>query len=482
MKILRNPGFEKFQDGTTKLIEKRWFLLHVLFLVFYLGYFLLKTYKIRVFGTADTYALPSFNPSLFAVNAAGFIILAVALVYLKGLKLWLYTGLVFLGITLITVSYVKTIDPNLEWPGSDVAIGNIISAEETVQHGTLDLIKTWNERANPYEFTTHFPEVKDSTIKFLNKYKLNFLVFDKWKYRLDSTKYNIYLNDRPYVHSPFTTLTMGWWLKLFPFGRWSLEYEMLIINLLTVLLVILLARKKVTENFMNIVLISIASSPVMFRFHSPSIDQISTLLFTLPVFLFILYPSKNFRVSFLYGLIYGFCFYSRFTVLFFLVMMLISFAAYYRQISIKPFLGLAAGMIVPVILFTALGYYFWLTMIMGRIITQQIANTMSLNVFESLTKFLYFGPSFLLLTLLLLINFNRVKREIFPLYIPLLVSLVFMIFFLYDQGGWNRYLGQYMPVILLLVCSTDRFIELKKMDLLISVIANYIFLQMNMYF
>lgn len=482
MKILKTPGFEKFQSGTTRFITRHWFTLHVLFLVFYIGYFLLKTYKIRIFGTADTYALPSFDFPLFLANLAGFVILAVVLVYLKGLKLWQYAGLIFLGISLVAISYVKTTDPGLEWPGSDVAVGNIISAEETVKYGTFDLIKTWNERVNPYEYTAHFTEVKDSTIKFLNKYNLNFLVFDKWKYRLDSAKYNISLNDRPYVHSPFTTLTMGWWLNVFPFGRWSLEYEMLFINLMTVLVVILFARKKVTENFMSIVLISIASSPVMFRFHSPSIDQISTLLFTLPVFLFVLYPSKKFTVSFFYGLIYGFCFYSKFTVLFFLAMMIVSFAAYYKRLTLKPLLGMIAGMLVPVVLFTALGYYFWITMIMGRIITQQIANTMSLNLFESLTKFLYFGPSFLLLTLLLIVNFNRVKKEVFPIYVPLLLSLIFMIFFLYDQGGWNRYLGQYMPVILLLVCSTDKVIELRKKDLLISVIANFIFLQLNMYF
>jgi hypothetical protein len=479
---LNKSNIAKYQNIANKWITKYWFILNLLFIVCYVLYVFLKLYKVKIFSNNNVEFISSFSLSLFIINVVGFSLLAIALIYGKGFKFWQYITIIFLGFILITISYIKTLDPNLQWYGSDVAIGNYISAEETVKYGTFDLIKTWNDRANPYDYNHINDDVKDSSRKFIAKYNLSGFIFDKWKNKLDSTKYNLKTNNRPYVHSPFTSLTMGWWLKIFPFGRWSLEYEMLFINILTILIVILYARKKDIGNFRNIVILSIVSSPIMFRFHSPSIDQLSTLLFTIPIFLFLLYPSKNFWYSFLYGIIYGFCFYSKFTVLFFIIFLVFSFLFYIKDLTLKPLLGLLAGLIIPVILFTASGYYFWLTLITGRIITAQYAQHNPANLFENLTKFLYFGPSFLLLSLMPIININKLVKKNFSIYVPIIISLFFMVLFLYDQNGWNRYLGQFMPAILLFILSMEDVIELKKRDLFISLLANFIFLHLNIYF
>ena len=483
LKISRNFNIEKYQDNATKFIKDNWFNLHLLFIVVYLLYIILKIYKIKVLPNNGVDLFPSFSLPWFFAGTIGFSSLAIVLVYLKGMKLWLYIVVLFFGFSLITISYVNTVDPDLEWYGSDVALGNMISAEEMVKLGTFDLIKTWNDRANPYEYSNHFTVVKDSIIQVFNKYNLSGLLFDNWKNKLDSNSYNIIHNNRPYVHSPFPTIIMGWWLKIFPFGRWSLECQMLFLNFISLLLVIIFAFRKVPENYRNLIVISLASSLVMFKFHSPSVDQLSMFLFTLPLFLSHMFSKKNFLFFFLNGVVYGFCFYSKFTVLSFILLLIISFLFYRKELTLKSLIGLLSGLLIPVIIFTASGYYFWITLITGRIITQIVARSIDLSFMESLTKLLYFGPSFLLLTLILIINFNRVSKNSYPYYVPTMLSLVLLLVFLYDQGGWNRYLTQYMPVILLFVCSIDSVIlELKKKDLLISIIVNYIFLNLNAYF
>jgi hypothetical protein len=481
MHYFNKMSIQKIQNQASKWIISNWFILHILYIIGYLSYVILKLYKVKVFSSNNVEYLSSFSLQWFLFNIIGFVLLVIAFISGIKFKFWQYVSLIVLGFIIITISYVKTLDPSLNWYGSDVARGNYVSAEETVKYGGCDIINKWNDRANPYDSSYINAEVKETSREFFAKYNLSGLILDKWKCNLDSNKYNFTENDRPYVHSPFTILIMGYWLKIFPYGKWSLEYQMLFLNIFSILFVIIFANIKSQGNFKNIVIISLVTSPVMYRFHSPSVDQLCMLLFTLPIFLFLLFPSKSFSASFLYGVIYGFCFYSKFTVLFFILLLFLSYLFYIKQLTIKPILGLITGLILPIILFTSLGYYFWLTLITGRIISQHYAINSNIGFWENVSKFLYFGPSFILLSLFVIINSNKLKR-IYLVFMPTLISLLFLIIFLYDQNGWNRYLTQYMPVVLLFLLSMDNTIELRKKDLFVSLLANFIFLHLNIYF
>jgi|WetSurMetagenome_2_1015567.scaffolds.fasta_scaffold08598_5 hypothetical protein len=473
----------KIQNQANKWITKNWSLIHIIFLIFYSLYILSKAFKFgKILSNNNTELISPFKLLWFIIDTIGFILLAI--VFISGIKfkLWQYIGIIFIGFILIKIAYVNTMDTNLNWPGSDTAIGNYISAEEVVKFGALDLLKTWNERTNPNSFKEINNDLKDSIIYFINKYNLSCLAFDKWKTGLDSSSYDLISNNRPFMHPPLTPILMGFCLKVFPFGRWSLEYMMWFITFLSILLVILYSYKKSPGNLSNIALISFTTSLVMFRFHSPSADQFSMFLFTLPIIIFIIKPSNKFWLSFLFGVIYGLCFYTKFNVMFFISILVISLLLYSKKITLKPFFGIIFGFLVPIIIFTSLGYYFWLTLITSHVMTKLYATHNPANLIENTSKLLYFGPSFLLLFLLLLINSNKLEKKLFPYYIPALISLFVLTLYLYQFGDLNRYLIQYMPIVLLFILSMDNIIELRKRDLFISLFTNFIFLHLNIYF
>jgi len=484
MNPLNNFKTERYRETVSKLIVKWWFLIHIIFIA---AYALFLIYKIKrggyVFREKVLDIKIGFTPEWFILNIAGFAILTYVFLYEKiRSKMWLYLSLITVGFFLIVFSFIKTVDPDLIWDNSDVTIGNYISARESKEYGAADLLKTWNDRANPYDSSEVNSDIKDSIRKFVAHYNLTGLTFGKWKTKLDTTKYNLDLNNRAYVHSPLPTLLMGWWMSIFPFDRWSLEMFMFALTLFSILIVVYYSYKRNPGNFSAIVLIALITSPVMIRYPHPSTDQMSMFLFTVPVFLFLINPSKKFSVSFLYGLIYGICFFSKFTVFVHITIFTLFLFLYRKQISYMPLLGLFAGILIPVIIFTSAGYYMWLTFITGRIITKMFAMNNPVIFTENLTKLLYFGPSFILMTIFLMVNSNKLKKDSYTYYYPFIISFIILIIYLYDQGAWNRYMTQYMPGISLFLLASEKTIELRKRDLFIAIFTNFVFLNLNTYF
>ena len=486
MKLPDKTGLEYFRTKANDFITKEWFSLHIIFISCYILYIIIKILVGGKILSNSEEQIHSFNLFWFILSTIGFGILAFIFISDKAIKLWKFLIIVVFGFSLITFSYCKTSDPDLKWDGKDVATGNYISAIEENKYGALDLINTWNDRTNPYDSNSAYSNVNTPTREFIDRHNLSGLTFDKWKKVLDSSKYELKLNNRPFVHSPFPTLIMGWWLKLFPFGRRSLQIQMLFLVLLSIILVIFFANKKKSGSFSKIVFISILTSPVMFKYQDPATDQLSMFLFTLPIFLYLLYPSRKFIPSLIYGLIFGFCLYTKFTVFIFLFILALTLFFYHKKITFIPLLGLVLGLILPVILFTSLGYYLWLTIITGPIITKLYSvnqQIYSLSYFiKSMSKFLYFGPSVLLLSIFLVINMDKLCKTAIPYFIPTVISLIFLIFYLYDQNASNRYLSQYLPALALFLLMSSKTIDLKKKDLFISVFINYLFLNLNIYF
>jgi 4-amino-4-deoxy-L-arabinose transferase-like glycosyltransferase len=228
------------------------------------------------------------------------------------------------------------------------------------------------------------------------------------------------------------------------------------------------------------IILSLITSPVLFRFHSPSTDQMSMIMFTIPIFLYIMFPSKKFGIAFLYGIIYGLSFYTKFMMGLFIFVLIICLFIYIKRLTFKFVLGFLIGLLVPVIIMTCLGYYFWLTIITGQILASTINSRSDISVINLMTKFFYYGPSFLLLFLYLLINSNKLNKDLLFFFIPSVIS-IFLIM-VTAPADWNRYLIHYMPAILLFILSMNNNIELRRRDLLISFLANLVFFELNNYF
>jgi len=201
------------------------------------------------------------------------------------------------------------------------------------------------------------------------------------------------------------------------------------------------------------------------------------LLFTIPLFLSLLFPTKKFWVAFIYGIIYGLCFYVKFTIVYFIFFFIISLIFYSKQLSFKYFLGFITGLIIPFLFFTSFGYYFWLTIITGHVWMHKIDAVIDLKFFDMISKLYYFGPSFLLLFVVLMLKQDKLNKIDYPFYIPVLLSLICTMIVAYIV--WNRYLIHFMPAFLLYLISMGNVIELKKKDLIISLIANFVFFHLN---
>jgi hypothetical protein len=472
---------DKLRNRAVESIARHWFTINLLYIILVVVYFALKIIKNRdsfIYDYAGSVNTIHFSLFWFLLNIIGFVILGFALVSEIKFRIWQYTGLLLVGFFLVTYSFIRGSVNELVYDGSDVGIGNYISSEEVVKYGVLDLIKTWDERANPFDKRySENSDLKDSVVKYISKYNLTGLTFDKWKNYLDTSRYNLQINNRPYQHPPLSVIIMGVWLKIFPFGLWSMEALMMTITFLSIFLIVLYSYKKSSGNFRSIVILSLISSPVLFRFHLPSADQPGMLLFTIPVFTSLLFPSKKFWAAFIYGIIFGLCFYIKFTFAFFILFLFISLIFYLRQVSLKFLLGYIAGILIPFIVFTSLGYYFWLTVITGKVLINNLNAIYDFNFFDIISKLFYFGPSFLLIFLLLLLNQDKINKSSYPFYIPVLLSLIVTMIIAFYV--WNRYLIPYMPVFLLFSLSLGNIIELRKKDLIISLIGNFVFLHLN---
>jgi hypothetical protein len=470
-----------FREKANTLLAKYWFLINLLFIIGYSVYIIFKLLNGRKsFLYKNVDSAVTFSFVWFIVNLTGYGIILFSFFSKVKFKIRQFTVILFTGFLILIFGSLMGSDSGLNWEGSDVAVGNYISAEEGVRYGVFDLIKNWNDHLNPYNRNYSFGELSDSVRLFIEKYNLQGISFDKWKTTLDSSKYDLIVNNRPLIHPPLTPVAIALWLDVFPFGRWSAEMLMITFTLLSVLLVIFLAYRKGINNFSLMIILSLISSPVLIRFQSPSTDQMSMLMFSIPVFLFLLYPSKKFGTAFLYGIIYGLCFYTKFIVVLFIFVMIIFLFIYYKKLSFRFVLGFLLGLLVPVIIMTSLGYYFWLTLITGQILANINNANSDISILNLILKLLYYGPSFLLLFIYLMINSNKLNKNLLFFFIPVVISIFLTM--AAAPAVWNRYLIHFMPSVLLFLLSINIQIEFKKRDLIISFLANLIFFQLNNYF
>jgi hypothetical protein len=469
MKILRYRS-----DSINKSIIKNWFWLHLLFIIFYVlyvSYKVTKGFNTEYSVTEKTYA---FNLLSFIIMFCGFMLIAVSFTFIKLELNKLYT-IAFIAYLLISFGHIRTVDKSLKWEGSDVAWGNYNAALEFSKFGILPGIKDWNERANPY-IQSNF---SDSAKRIIDKYNLSWIAFNKWKVDKIPDKYNNW-NNRPIMHPPLAPIVLGIWLNIFPLGHWSAEVFMFLLEFASIILVFLLIGKGLKDyDRILILLLALITTPVMIRFHNPSAEQLSMLLFLLSTYLiFDIQKSSIFRY-FLSGLLIGLVFYTNFNIIFYIGIQA-TFLIFNRdQIKFNKVIAYLLGILLVVCIFTLLGYYFWLTFLTGFIYSKLYALRNPVTIVQGFSKLLYFGPTIILLVLILILDFK--KNTYKTLLAPVLLSLAILMIYLWDQGNWNRYLCFYLPVLCSFLIISKRSINLKTKDIIIIPITNFIFIILNLY-
>jgi len=148
-----------------KFLLKHWFIVHLFFLVLYVAYICYKIFADKGVNPLDgkEEIIAAFNLPLFLLLLTGFILLSGG-VFLKKINFTTRIVLLSAGYILASFGFIKTLDPELDWQGGDVAWGNYNAANEINQYGIQYVVNTWNDRTNP-SLQSPFQEVNDSVFK-----------------------------------------------------------------------------------------------------------------------------------------------------------------------------------------------------------------------------------------------------------------------------------------------------------------------------
>jgi hypothetical protein len=462
-----------------KLIQKYWIHFNIAFIAVAL-----------IFQTGKNYLSHSF--SSLHISIPGIILLTTGIVFILYLFLIRQKANVILslilfatGYTLICFGYNMQKDPELMWEGSDVAWYNYDAGEETAKYGAGYIISTWNTRANPFDTVDESdvfpPEAKEMFKKEVYRDYMKMFIGDRWESKHLNLDKN---NNRPFMHPPLTPVVIGVWLKVFPYGRYSAEILMILLNLLVYSLIFTKYYKE-GNNAFYVLFFAVVTTPVAVLFINPSAEQLATLLTALSVTLLLHKDLKNsFYLPLISGLIMGLTFYTKFIVVFYVLFQIIALLINFRQITLKPLLGYILGLLIVFAVFTLSGYYFWLTILTGKIVSELYINSNPpVTIFQILLKLYYFGFPLIALTVYMLYkifkDYKSIQNKL--IFLPLLLGVVIYMGLTWKVGTFNRYLYVFVPAMFPFLYSAIKDIDFSKSDVVIVPIVSLVLLGLILY-
>jgi hypothetical protein len=457
-----------------KYIQKYWIHINVLFIAVALLFQFVKAYK------GHTLSDVHINVAGAVLLAAG--IAAILYIFIIREKKSLVSSLILLtvGYSLICFGYQLQKDPELIWEGSDVAWYNYQAGEEVVKYGADYIVSTWNTRANPFDTDTTdvLPtEAREMFMKDVYKDYMKMFVGDRWvPMKLDLDKNN----NRPYMHPPLTPVVIGLWLKVFPYGRYSAQILMILLNLVVFSLIFSKYYKEGTNQF-YVLFFAIVTTPVAILFINPSAEQLAMMLFVLSTGL-LLHKDLNgsFYLPLLSGLIIGLAFYTKFIVAFYILFQIISLTISFRKKTIKPIMGYVLGLLAVFLMFTLSGYYFWLTILTGKVVTDlYIQTNPPVTIFQLVIKLYYFGLPLIMVTGYMSYKIKSISNRI--VLIPLILGTVIYMGLTWKVGTFNRYLFLFVPAMFPFFYEVIKEIEFSKRDVIVVPIAGVLLLGLILY-
>lgn len=443
-----------------------------------------------VFQVVKIYISHSF--SVYQMNVQGVIFLtagtfAMLYIFIGRQRLNICTSLILLvaGYTLLCFGYIMQNDPELMWDGSDVAWYNYDSGEEVTKYGAGYIISTWNSRANPFDTLDNSdafsPSSKEMFRKDVYKDYMKWFTGNRW----DSKSLNLDKNNnRPFMHPPLTPVAIGLWLKVFPYGRYSAEILMILLNLLVFSFIFIKYYKEKT-NIFYVLFYAIVMTPVAILFINPSAEQLAMMLLALSTTLLIHKDLKNsFYLPLLSGIIMGLTFYTKFIIAIYVLFQIIALLINYREITLKPLLGYTLGFLLVILAFTISGYYFWLTILTGKIVTDNYINSHPpITIFQLILKLYYFGLPLIALTFYLFYKIIRNDKSIQNklVFIPLILGILIYMGLTWKVGTFNRYLYIIVPAMFPFLYAAIKDIDFSKRDVVIVPILSLVLLGLILY-
>ena len=457
-----------------KYVQKYWIHFNILFIAAAILFQFVKAYKGHTLSDVH-------------IDVAGAVLLvtgtaAILYIFIIREKKSIAGSLLLLvvGYTLICFGYNKQKDPELMWDGSDVAWYNYQAGEEVVKYGADYIVSTWNTRANPFDTdsTDVLPiEAREMFMKNVYKDYMKIFTGDRWDAKkLDLDKNN----NRPYMHPPLTPVVIGLWLKIFPYGRYSAQILMILLNLIVFALIFAKYFKEGTIRF-YVLFFAIVTTPVAILFINPSAEQMAMMLLALSTGLLMRKElNSSFYLPLLSGLIMGLAFYTKFIVSFYILFQIIALIISYRKITLKPVIGYLLGLLAIFLMFTLSGYYFWLTILTGKVVTEMyIQANPPVTMFQLILKLYYFGLPLIVITGYMIYKIKSISNR--TVLIPLLLGIVLYMGLTWKVGTFNRYLFIFVPAMFPFFYEALKDVEFSKRDVMIVPAAGAVLLGLILY-
>ncbi len=455
-----------------RIIKHWWFLLCGLPIVLLAVYQLFKKYQGWHF--VGNIGIPEIIhwDALFVLIMA----LICILIVIRLQKRLMYYVPVLLAVLVVFASMGVWLqqDRHLIWEGMDVPTNNHRAALLIIDSGPLEVIKTWNARANP-RVEPNYIHRPGEVLERIHGMGIDWIIGTRWD-RLDLPQDN----NRMVQHPPVYPLALAGWLALFGKSRMVAFAFELFVKFCLVLIAILWAWKYVpSEETANRLAIAclICTAPPVLLFYFPHANELAAL-FALGGFALGCASDSTHKWSrhIASGMLLTAAAYTNFffVIVFMsiMIMLMLSKQAWHN----RTLIGILCGTSIVFITFTALGYYPWLTYFTGSHCLHYYSLDHMLDGFSSVLEFSYFGFPLILMSILSLFLLTKLRgSSLMPWMLGGLISLVAGAYLTFSFGGTARYLmGVYLLLAPLLAMAT-RCLSLTNAQIAIIPIANFAF-------
>ncbi len=178
------------------------------------------------------------------------------------------------------------------------------------------------------------------------------------------------------------------------------------------------------------------------------------------------------------GIFAGLAFYTKFTILFYILIQLIYFIIFLKKIKFKNILFYYIGILIVFITFSFMGYFSWLTLITGKSIAVIKASIEQNSSIRQISQFLYFGSPFLIIFILgiILKIFRNVTFIEKIVYLSLIFGAFIFIVSTFYYSDFNRYLLVFIIPLFPFFIKIVNKIKITKIESIIILFTNYIIL------
>ena len=380
----------------------------------------------------------------------------------------------------INISVWLQSDKDLSWPGSDVAIGNYRAALIALDKGPVELISTWNARANPYVEPNYLHNPQE-LVERIDRLGLGWLMGSRWD-RRDLPQDN----NRMHMHPPVGPVVLSFWLKLFGTTHFAATAYALFIRYCLIVATIFWAWRYIpadeTLNRMAIAFL-LATVPRMLTVIIPHPNELATLLALCAVVLGTSKITKRRFIAYLLsGMLLAIAAYVNFCFVIVGITvtgaLVLSKKAWQEKLPVAFIIG--EGIVV--IAFIILGYYPWLTCLTGTQVTYYYNLGKNKGLVLAVADFIAISIPLLLITFLSLGRLARMRGSISHTWITAFIIALVVYGYVIFPNPPSRYLIGIFFLLTPLLSLTIRELQLSVYQVMIIPAYNFIYMVQAVFF